>query len=38
MKAQASATYDGTMDRTGDGGVIRFERRLAYPVSEAPQV
>ena len=34
MKAPESATYDGTMDRTADGGVIRFERRLAYPVDE----
>jgi uncharacterized protein YndB with AHSA1/START domain len=34
MNASKSATYDGTMDRTADGGVIRFERRLAYPVGE----
>ncbi len=34
MKAPESARYDGTMDRTADGGVIRFERHLAYPVPE----
>jgi uncharacterized protein YndB with AHSA1/START domain len=34
MKAQDSATYDGTMERTAAGGVIRFERHLAYPVRE----
>ena len=27
-------TYDGTLDRTADGGVIRFERRLAYPIDD----
>jgi uncharacterized protein YndB with AHSA1/START domain len=26
--------YDGTVERTADGGVIRFERQLAYPVRE----
>jgi uncharacterized protein YndB with AHSA1/START domain len=26
--------YDGTMERTADGGIIRFERRLAYPVRD----
>jgi uncharacterized protein YndB with AHSA1/START domain len=26
--------YDGIIERTADGGVIRFERRLAYPVRE----
>lgn len=34
MKAPESARYDGTMYRTADGGVIRFERHLAYPVPE----
>lgn len=34
MNAPKSAAYDGTMVRTADGGVIRFERRLAYPVTE----
>jgi uncharacterized protein YndB with AHSA1/START domain len=34
MKASQSATYDGSLERTDDGGVIRFERRLAYPVAE----
>ena len=28
-----SASYDGTMERTADGGLIRFERHLAYPVA-----
>lgn len=26
------ATYDGILERTREGGVIRFERRLPYPV------
>ena len=26
--------YDGTMERTADGGVIRFERHLAYPIRD----
>lgn len=34
MKAPESATYDGTLERTPDGGVIRFERQLPYEVSE----
>jgi uncharacterized protein YndB with AHSA1/START domain len=34
MKAAESATYDGTLDRTADGGVIRGERRLPYPLPE----
>jgi uncharacterized protein YndB with AHSA1/START domain len=28
------AAYDGTMERTAGGGVIRFERRLPYPIRE----
>ena len=27
-------TYDGLVERTADGGVIRFERRLPYPVRD----
>jgi len=26
------ASNDGTLERTADGGVIRFERHLAYPI------
>jgi uncharacterized protein YndB with AHSA1/START domain len=33
MNAPKPASYDGTLDRTADGGVIRFERQLAYPVA-----
>jgi hypothetical protein len=29
-----SARYDGTMERTPDGGVIRFERHLAFPLRD----
>jgi len=28
------ASYDGTLERTADGGVIRFERRLPYPIRD----
>ncbi|MDP1820504.1 MAG: SRPBCC family protein [Acidimicrobiales bacterium] len=28
------AAGDGTLERTADGGVIRFERRLAYPIRD----
>jgi uncharacterized protein YndB with AHSA1/START domain len=28
-----SASYDGTLERTADGGVIRFQRHLPYPVA-----
>lgn len=28
------ARYDGTIERTTEGGVIRFERRLAHPIRE----
>jgi uncharacterized protein YndB with AHSA1/START domain len=31
---QSTATYDGTMERTGDGGVIRFERHLDYAIED----
>ena len=27
-------SYDGTMERTADGGVIRFERHLAHPIRD----
>lgn len=30
MSAPRSSAYDGVVERTPDGGVIRFERRLAY--------
>ncbi len=29
-----SSTPDGTIERTPDGGIIRFDRRLAFPVHE----
>ena len=32
--SELSASYDGTIERTADGGVIRFERRLPYPIRE----
>ena len=28
------ASYDGALERTADGGVIRFERHLPYPIRE----
>jgi uncharacterized protein YndB with AHSA1/START domain len=28
------AAYDGTLERTADGGVIRFERRLPYAIRD----
>jgi len=28
------SAYDGVVDRTADGGVIRFERRLPYPIRD----
>ena len=34
MTNRTNATYDGTLERTADGGVIRFERRLGYPIRE----
>ena len=27
-------SYDGTLERTADGGVIRFERHLPYPIRD----
>lgn len=32
--SELTSRYDGTMERTTDGGVIRFERHLAYPIRE----
>lgn len=29
----STASHDGTLDRTPDGGTIRFERHLPYPVA-----
>lgn len=34
MTNRAAASYDGILERTADGGVIRFERHLAFPVEE----
>jgi len=34
MSDSATSLYDGTLEPTADGGVIRFERHLAYPVRE----
>jgi uncharacterized protein YndB with AHSA1/START domain len=34
MSDSTTSPYDGTLERTADGGVIRFERHLAYPISE----
>jgi uncharacterized protein YndB with AHSA1/START domain len=28
------APYDGELERTADGGVIRFERHLPYPIRD----
>jgi uncharacterized protein YndB with AHSA1/START domain len=34
MNDLSIARYDGTLERTADGGVIRFERRLGYPIRD----
>jgi len=34
MSDQTDARYDGTMERTAEGGVIRFERHLPYAIRE----
>jgi uncharacterized protein YndB with AHSA1/START domain len=34
MTDTPTSSYDGTMERTADGGVIRFERHLAYPIRD----
>ncbi len=32
--SEISSRHDGTIERTADGGVIRFERHLAYPIRD----
>jgi uncharacterized protein YndB with AHSA1/START domain len=34
MSDRTTSPYDGTLERTADGGVIRFERRLDFAVHE----
>ncbi|MBI5088034.1 MAG: SRPBCC family protein [Actinobacteria bacterium] len=34
MTDRTTPSYDGTVERTADGGVIRFERHLEYPIRE----
>jgi uncharacterized protein YndB with AHSA1/START domain len=34
MSDRTTSPYDGTLERTADGGVIRFERHLAYSLRE----
>jgi uncharacterized protein YndB with AHSA1/START domain len=34
MSDRTTSAYDGTLERTADGGIIRFERHLAYPIGE----
>ena len=34
MNDLPTSPYDGTLERTADGGVIRFVRRLAFPIRE----
>ena len=34
MSDRTAPRHDGTLERTADGGVIRFERHLAHAVSE----
>jgi uncharacterized protein YndB with AHSA1/START domain len=34
MSDSTTSPYDGTLERTADGGVIRFERHLAYAVRD----
>jgi len=34
MSDRPTSLYDGTIERTADGGVIRFERRLPFPVRD----
>jgi uncharacterized protein YndB with AHSA1/START domain len=31
--SDSAASHDGTLERTAEGGVIRFERHLRYPVA-----
>ncbi len=34
MNDPTDLAYDGILERTADGGVIRFERRLPYPIRD----
>ena len=34
MSDVPDSSYDGTLERTADGGVIRFERHLPYPIRD----
>jgi uncharacterized protein YndB with AHSA1/START domain len=34
MSQAPASSYDGTIERTADGGVIRFERHLSYSVRD----
>lgn len=34
MSRTPASGYDGVVERTADGGVIRFERHLAHPIRE----
>jgi uncharacterized protein YndB with AHSA1/START domain len=34
MNDVPDASYDGTLERTADGGVIRIERHLPYAISD----
>ena len=34
MSDRTTSPNDGTLERTADGGIIRFERHLAYPIGE----
>ena len=34
MSDVAASSYDGRLERTADGGVIRFERHLPYPIGD----
>lgn len=34
MSDRPTPSYDGALERTADGGVIRFERALSYPVRD----
>ena len=34
MSDRTTPPYDATLETTADGGVIRFERHLAYPIRE----
>jgi uncharacterized protein YndB with AHSA1/START domain len=34
MRERPASTYDGVLERTAEGGVIRFERHLPYPIRD----